>query len=49
MPKARRPAVAFVTLGCPKNEVDSDRMAASLGGSFELVAEIEGATALVYE
>jgi len=47
MPKARRPAVAFVTLGCPKNEVDSDRMAASLGGSFELVAEIEGADAVV--
>ena len=47
MPKARRPAVAFVTLGCPKNEVDSDRMAASLGGSFELVSRIENADAVV--
>jgi ribosomal protein S12 methylthiotransferase len=47
MPKARRPAVAFVTLGCPKNEVDSDRMAASLGRSFELVADVEDADAVV--
>lgn len=27
------PAVHIVTLGCPKNEVDSDRMAASLGSA----------------
>ncbi len=26
-------SVAFVTLGCPKNEVDSDRMAAAVAGS----------------
>lgn len=37
------PRVAFVTLGCPKNEVDSDRMAASLQGRFELVAELDDA------
>jgi ribosomal protein S12 methylthiotransferase len=29
----RTPSVAFVTLGCPKNEVDSDRMRASIEGS----------------
>ena len=27
------PAIAFVTLGCPKNEVDSDRMAAVVEAS----------------
>ncbi len=42
-----RPRVAFVTLGCPKNEVDSDRMAASLTPTFELVAEIDGADIVV--
>jgi len=39
--------VAFVTLGCPKNEVDSDRMAASLGASFELVGDPSLADAVV--
>lgn len=39
--------VAFVTLGCPKNEVDSDRMAASLGEGFELVADLDDADAVV--
>jgi ribosomal protein S12 methylthiotransferase len=39
--------VAFVTLGCPKNEVDSDRMASQLAGSFELVADIDEADAVV--
>jgi ribosomal protein S12 methylthiotransferase len=39
--------VAFVTLGCPKNEVDSDRMAASLASFFDLVADIEEADAVV--
>jgi ribosomal protein S12 methylthiotransferase len=49
MPKGSAPAprVAFVTLGCPKNEVDSDRMAASLSGAFELVADIDRADAVV--
>ena len=27
------PSIAFVTLGCPKNEVDTDRMRASVAGS----------------
>jgi len=32
------PAIAFVTLGCPKNEVDSDRMAAAVtASSYRLV------------
>jgi ribosomal protein S12 methylthiotransferase len=39
--------VAFVTLGCPKNEVDSDRMAASLTPAFDLVADIDQADAVV--
>lgn len=39
--------VAFVTLGCPKNEVDSDRMAASLGDGFELVADLHSADVVV--
>lgn len=30
---AHTPAIAFVTLGCPKNEVDSDRMAARVASS----------------
>ena len=34
MTVARFTNVAFVTLGCPKNEVDSDRMAASLPAGF---------------
>ena len=42
-----RPRVAFVTLGCPKNEVDSDKMAASLAPSFDLVSDIDGADAVV--
>ncbi len=42
-----RPRVAFVTLGCPKNEVDSDRMAASLAGTFDLVAHIDEADMVV--
>lgn len=33
------PAVAFVTLGCPKNEVDSDRMAALLLSSGYTVTD----------
>ena len=42
-----RPRVAFVTLGCPKNEVDSDRMAASLADRFDLVADIDDADIVV--
>lgn len=44
---AVRPRVAFVTLGCPKNEVDSDKMAASLSATFDLVADIDDADAVV--
>jgi ribosomal protein S12 methylthiotransferase len=47
MPRRKRPRVAFVTLGCPKNEVDSDRMAAALTGAFDLVADIDRADAVV--
>ena len=43
----RPPRVAFVTLGCPKNEVDSDRMAASLSGRFDLVTDIDDADMVV--
>jgi ribosomal protein S12 methylthiotransferase len=32
-------AVAFITLGCPKNEVDSDRMRAAVLGSAYALAE----------
>ena len=44
---SRDVAVHFVTLGCPKNEVDSDRMAASLAGSFDVVDELDGADVAV--
>jgi ribosomal protein S12 methylthiotransferase len=42
-----RPAVAFITLGCPKNEVDSDRMAASVSRSFRIVDDVDDADVLV--
>ena len=42
-----RPTVAFVTLGCPKNEVDSDRMRASLGASFDVVDSLDDADVAV--
>ena len=42
-----RPAVAFVTLGCPKNEVDTDSMRASLGASFDIVDTLEDADVAV--
>lgn len=43
-----RPAVAFVTLGCPKNEVDTDRMRAALSAaSFRIVDDPENADAVV--
>jgi ribosomal protein S12 methylthiotransferase len=44
---AKRPAVHVVTLGCPKNEVDSDRMAASLAAGFRLVADPDEADVVV--
>lgn len=40
--------VAFLTLGCPKNEVDSDRMAAAVeASSFELVSAPDDADVVV--
>jgi ribosomal protein S12 methylthiotransferase len=42
-----RPAVHFLTLGCPKNEVDSDRMAASLAPTFLLVEDLDDADIVV--
>jgi ribosomal protein S12 methylthiotransferase len=33
------PAIAFITLGCPKNEVDTDRMKAAVAGSAYTLAE----------
>ncbi|MDI6711821.1 MAG: 30S ribosomal protein S12 methylthiotransferase RimO [Anaerosomatales bacterium] len=44
---AKAPAVAFVTLGCPKNEADSDRMAGLLAQSFRIATEIDEADVLV--
>ncbi len=42
------PAVAFITLGCPKNEVDTDRMrAAVLSSSYSLVEDIDEADLVV--
>lgn len=46
-PSAPRRGVAFITLGCPKNEVDSDRMAAGLSGAFDVVTDLEDADAVV--
>ncbi len=42
------PLVAFVTLGCPKNEVDSDRMRAAVAGSaYGLTDELDQADVVV--
>lgn len=42
------PAIAFVTLGCPKNEVDTDRMAASVQASaYRLTDTLEDADVVV--
>lgn len=42
------PAIAFVTLGCPKNEVDSDRMAAAvLSSAYRLVENPDDADVVV--
>jgi ribosomal protein S12 methylthiotransferase len=41
-------SVAFVTLGCPKNEVDSDRMAAAVAASgYRLVEDVGDAGVVV--
>ncbi|MBC7266324.1 MAG: 30S ribosomal protein S12 methylthiotransferase RimO [Coriobacteriia bacterium] len=44
---AATPSVAFVTLGCPKNEADSDAMAGALGQSFRIARDAEDADVLV--
>src|SRR5574340_695958 len=42
------PAVCMLTLGCPKNEVDSDRMAAAVVASaYRLVTDPEDADVVV--
>ena len=42
------PALAFITLGCPKNEVDTDRMrAAVLSSAYALVDDIDDADLVV--
>ena len=42
------PAIAFITLGCPKNEVDTDRMrAAVLSSAYTLANEPEDADVVV--
>ncbi|MGB4592323.1 MAG: 30S ribosomal protein S12 methylthiotransferase RimO [Coriobacteriia bacterium] len=44
----RTPAIAFITLGCPKNEVDSDRMkAAVVASAYTLVDEPLAADVIV--
>jgi len=43
-----QPVIAFITLGCPKNEVDTDRMrAAVLGSSYSLAEDIDDADIVV--
>ncbi|MDI6844185.1 MAG: 30S ribosomal protein S12 methylthiotransferase RimO [Anaerosomatales bacterium] len=44
---AATPSVALVTLGCPKNEADSDAMAGALGQSFRITRDAEDADVLV--
>jgi ribosomal protein S12 methylthiotransferase len=42
------PAVAFITLGCPKNEVDTDRMRAAVVSSpFRVTDELDAADIIV--
>jgi ribosomal protein S12 methylthiotransferase len=44
MPKKSLPTVALVSLGCPKNLVDSERMLAGLAlGGFAVTADADGA------
>ncbi len=47
VPRATRTAVHVLTLGCPKNEVDSDRMSASMASSFDLVDDLDAADIVV--
>lgn len=45
---SKTPAVAFLTLGCPKNEVDTDRMRAAVAASaYELAEDLDAADVLV--
>ncbi|MCE5191438.1 MAG: 30S ribosomal protein S12 methylthiotransferase RimO [Actinomycetia bacterium] len=42
------PAISLITLGCPKNEVDSDRMSASLGSAgYRVTSELAEADVVV--
>ncbi|MBI5230889.1 MAG: 30S ribosomal protein S12 methylthiotransferase RimO [Coriobacteriales bacterium] len=42
------PAVGFITLGCPKNEVDTDRMKAAVtASSYRVVPDLEDADVVV--
>ncbi len=48
MPPADVVRVSFITLGCPKNEVDSDRMRASvLASAYEVTASLDDADVAV--
>ncbi len=45
---AETPAIAFLTLGCPKNEVDSDRMRGHvLSSSFRIAEDLDDADVVV--
>jgi len=46
-PRSTKSAVHVLTLGCPKNEVDSDRMAARLDASFDVVADLDHADIVI--
>lgn len=42
--RASRPSAHFITLGCPKNEVDTEKMRATLSGAgFELATDLNEA------
>ena len=48
MPTVTAPTVHLVTLGCARNEVDSEELAARLAdGGFALVADPEAADAVM--
>lgn len=48
MPDTSAPRVAFITLGCPKNEVDTDRMRAAVSSSnFALADDVDDADVVV--
>jgi len=45
---ASTPRIAFVTLGCPKNEVDTDKMRAAVGESaYDVVEDLELADVVI--